>query len=253
MDMASDLARALDPAILMEQAGLPPDPWQRQFLRSESKRQLLFCSRQNGKSTVVATLALHEALYRAPCLILLLSRALRQSQELFRKVLDVYRTIDQTVPPEAESALSLELVNGSRIVSLPGKEETVRSYSGIRSLVIDEAARVPDSLYYSVRPMLAVSGGKLVCLSTPFGKRGLFHKEWTEGQGWEKIQVTAAQCPRISEEFLAEERRTMPKAWFDSEYSCLFTDTVDSIFLQADIDAAMSADVRPLFPTEVLH
>ncbi len=81
MDMARDLARALDPAMLMEQAGLPPDPWQREFLRSEAKRQLLLCSRQSGKSTVTATLALHTALYQAPCLILLLSRALRQSQE----------------------------------------------------------------------------------------------------------------------------------------------------------------------------
>src|SRR5574341_606344 len=140
MDLARDLARALDPVVLMEQASLSPDPWQQQFLRSEAKRQLLLCSRQSGKSQVTAVLALHEALYRAPCLILLLSRALRQSQELFRKVLDVYRTVDATVPPEQESALQLEFQNGSRIVSLPGKEETIRGYSGVRLLVVDEAA-----------------------------------------------------------------------------------------------------------------
>jgi hypothetical protein len=57
--------------------------------------------------------------------------------------------------------------------------------------------------------MLAVSGGKLVCMTTPFGKRGFFHQEWTEGQGWEKVLITADQCPRISKAFLAEERRTL--------------------------------------------
>jgi hypothetical protein len=59
-------------------------------------------------------------------------------------------------------------------------------------------------LYYAVRPMLAVSGGRLVALSTPFGKRGWFHHEYEEGQGWERIKITAYDCPRISPAFLEE-------------------------------------------------
>jgi Helicase len=172
MDLARDLALALDPAALIEQAGLAPDPWQCDFLRSAAKRQLLLCSRQSGKSMVTGVLALHTALYDSPALILLLSPTLRQSQELFRKVVDAYRSLDDTVPPEQESALRLELTNGSRIICLSGKEDTIRGYSGVQLLVVDEAARVPDTLYYAIRPMLAVSGGRLVCLSTPFGKRG---------------------------------------------------------------------------------
>jgi hypothetical protein len=42
--------------------------------------------------------------------------------------------------PAAESALRLELVNGIRVVSLPGDEETIRGLSGVALLVIDEAA-----------------------------------------------------------------------------------------------------------------
>src|SRR4030095_146743 len=98
--LANDLALALDPALLMKQAGLTPDPRQRDFLQSEAKRQLLLCSRQSGKSTCTGTLALHTAIYSAPALVLLLSPSLRQSQELFRKVLDVYRTLDAAVAPE---------------------------------------------------------------------------------------------------------------------------------------------------------
>lgn len=246
MNLMHDLAIALDPSLLMEQAGLPPDSWQRDFLRSVAKRLLLLCSRQSGKSTTTAVLALHEALYHAPALVLLLSPSLRQSQELFRKVLDVYRTVDSTIPPQQESALRLELQNGSRIVSLPGKEETIRGYSGVQLLVVDEAARVPDALYYSVRPMLAVSGGRLVCLSTPFGQRGFFHATWMKGEGWEQIQITADQCPRITKEFLEEERRTLGSFWFDQEYRCLFLAAEDSLLDPTLVDKAFTSEVEPL-------
>jgi hypothetical protein len=205
----------------MEELGLSPDPWQQQFLRSAAQRQLLLCTRQAGKSTTTAVLALHEALYTPRALVLLLSPSLRQSQELFRKVLATYNSI-KSIPSTMESALRLELENGSRIVSLPGKEETVRGFSGVTLLVVDEAARVSDDLYYSVRPMLAVSGGRLVCLSTPFGKRGFFFNEWEEGQNWERIQITAHDCPRISDEFLDEERHALGDYWYRQEYLCEF-------------------------------
>ena len=77
-----------------------------------------------------------------------------------------------------ETQRCLELANGSRVVGLPGREATVRSFGGVALLVLDEAARIPDELYRSVRPMLAVSRGRLVALSTPFGQRGWFYQEW---------------------------------------------------------------------------
>jgi hypothetical protein len=245
--MISDLALALDPALIMTRAGTPPDPWQAQLLRSEAKRTLLLCSRQSGKSTVTGALALWEAIYRPPALILLLSPSLRQSQELYRKVRDFYQTLAGQAPAETESALRLELQNGSRIISLPGQESTIRGYSGVSLLVIDEAARVEDPLYYSVRPMLAVSGGRMVCLSTPFGKRGFFHEEWQNGgTSWERTKITAAQCPRISPIFLEEERAALGDWWFRQEYGCEFVETVDNLFTYDDV-AAMFVSRPTLF------
>src|SRR5205085_8729659 len=131
----------------------------------------------------------------------------RQSGELFRdKVLRQFGDLKRPVGVTQESATTLVLENGSRIVSLPGEEATVRCYSGVRLLVIDEAARVPDSLYSAVRPMLAVSRGRLVALSTPAGRRGWFHDAWQGAGDWHRIRITADQCPRISAAFLAEER-----------------------------------------------
>ncbi len=246
--LLDDLLIALDPARLMAACVGRPDTWQANVLRSSSQRQLLLACRQSGKSQTCAILALHTALYEPGALILLLSPSLRQSQELFKKVQDAYRQLGNPAPLQAESALRLELSHGSRIISLPGTEQTIRGYSGVNLLVIDEAARVADELYYSVRSMLAVSGGKLVCLSTPFGKRGWFHQEYTEGEGWERVKITATDCPRISPAFLAEERDSLPRMWYQSEYLCEFTDTVDQVFRIEDIQAALCDTVQPLFP-----
>ncbi len=247
MSIASDLALALDPVRLAERAGIDADPWQRDALRSTVPRMLLNASRQSGKSTITAALGVHAAVYEPGSLVLLLSAALRQSQELFRKALDVYRALDRPVPPTAESALRLELENGSRIVSLPGKEGTIRGYSGVRLLAIDEAARVPDELYYSVRPMLAVSGGELDAASTPFGTRGWWYEAWRSSEAWERYEVPATECPRIPAAFLAEEREALGAWWYAQEYECRFMEAVDSVFSSALIQAALSDDVEPLF------
>jgi terminase large subunit-like protein len=244
--LATDLACALDPAQLMAASGMPPDAWQCAVLRSGAPRRLLNCCRQSGKSSVCACLALHQALYRPDSLILLLSPSLRQSQELFKKVQDVYRRLGQPAPLQAESALRYEFANGSRIIALPGTESNIRGYSSVDLLVIDEAARVQDELYYSVRPMVAVSRGNLVGLSTPFGRRGFFYAEWTEGQGWERVCIPAQDCPRLSPAFLDEERRSLPPLFYQSEYECQFVDSIDQVFRTEDVLGAVSADVLPL-------
>jgi len=197
------LALLFDPGSILRSRGLVPDPWQQQILLGTDRQILLNCSRQSGKSTTVAALALHTALCRPGSLILLLSPSLRQSLELFRKVIECYAAIGRPIDTLAFNQTRLELATHSRIVCLPGKEETVRSFSGVDLLVIDEAARVPEDLYRAVRPMLAVSRGRLICLSTPFGKRGFFHEEWEHGgAGWQRIRITWKDCPRIRPDFI---------------------------------------------------
>ncbi len=244
MSLAGDLATALDPVRLAERAGIAPDPWQAEMLRSAAPRILLNCSRQSGKSTMTGCLAVHTALYEPGALVLLLSPALRQSGELFKKALAVYRSLGRPVPPASETALTLTLENGSRIVSLPGKEGTIRGFSGVRLLAIDEAAWVPDELYLSVRPMLAVSGGRLVALSTPHGTRGWFYEAWRGQEPWERYEVPATSCPRISPAFLEEERRNMGDWWYSQEYGCVFAEAETQPFRREDVERAFREDVQ---------
>ncbi len=236
------------PEQIMLRAGLTPDPWQQGLLTSTADQILILAARQVGKSAVAAALALGTALLKRRSLVLLLSPSLRQSGELFRKIVDLFNALGRPVAVSAESGQRLELANGSRIISLPGTEGTIRGFSDVAMLIIDEAARVSDPLYYSVRPMLAVSRGRLVALSTPFGKRGFFHDEWHGTGTWERVRITAEQCARIKPEFLAEERRALGERFYRQEYLTSFEDVIDAVFSYEDIQAAMSSEVKPLFP-----
>ncbi len=243
--LARDLARALDPAALAAGVGMTPDPWQTDVLRSDAPRLLLNCCRQSGKSTTCAIKAVYVAVYEPGSLILLLSPSQRQSGELFRKAAAVYRSLGRPVPSESENALSLALENGSRIVSLPGSESTIRAYSAVRLLLIDEASRVPDETIAAVRPMLAVSGGQLIALSTPYGRRGWWYEAWEDGgPTWKRVRVPASECPRISPAFLDEERATLGDWFYRQEYECEFGDAQAAAFAVADIEAMFREEVE---------
>lgn len=251
MNLALDLAMALDPVIFAHEAGLDLDLWQRDVARSTAERVIMLCSRQSGKSTSTAAIALHDAIYHDNFNILLLSPSQRQSSELFLKVLVVLHHLPDRPQVVEENKLSLRLANGSRILSLPASEGTVRGFTA-NKIIIDEAARVPDDLYRAVRPMLATTNGQLTLMSSPWGRRGFFYEEWHANQTnpddrWKRVRVTATECPRITPEFLAEEKRSMGEIWFNSEYMCLFTETVNSLFRYEDVDDAFHDDVLPLF------
>ncbi|PLS87019.1 MAG: terminase [Actinobacteria bacterium] len=247
VSLAGDLRLALDREGFARRLGIVPDPWQGELLRSRAPRVLLNCSRQSGKSTISGVLALHRALYRPGSLVLCLAPSERQSKELFGKIAGFYRAIHDAPPPESDRKLGMVLPNGSRIEALPGSEKTIRGFSGAALLLVDEASRVDDGLYHAVRPMLAVSGGSLVMLSSPYGKRGAFYEAWTSGAGWERYEVKAEECPRITAEFLEEEKAALPSWVYRQEYECSFEETEDQIFTTEMVEAAVTPEVTPLF------
>ena len=149
-----------DPTAFARLLNIAPDPWQRDLLPSAHTRIILNCSRQSGKSPIVAVLALHHALLNPGALVAVVSPSQRQSTELLRKVSGFYRLLGQPGGTVADSASTLELTNGSRIIALPGSESTTRGFTA-SVVLIDEAAQVSEEIYRSVRPSLAVSGGGL--------------------------------------------------------------------------------------------
>jgi hypothetical protein len=224
------------PLTLARDIGLDLAPWQQRVAVSKSRRILICTSRQAGKSTIAAMLALHQAICFPGSLIIIVSRAQRQSSELFRKVRDVWEFLlayakERGLPYQSpglmvdvDNVTSMEFANGSRIVSLPANASAIRSYSSVDLLLEDEAAFVPDQVYRTIRPMLIVSRGRLVLLSTPFGKRGHFWHEWSQGDTadlpWERYRIPWQQVKHLPAQDVQSERRSMGSWWFSQEYEC---------------------------------
>jgi hypothetical protein len=235
MDQSTTTALRIDPSLLMEMAGMQPDDWQRTLLRSDDERILLASSRQLGKSTTTAFKALVRAYLHPASLILLLSASKDQAVELFRKVSFVHRQL-QLVPAVKELTDYLELSNSSRILTLPALADSVRGYSAVNLLVIDECARVTDDVWVAVLPTVVASRGQVLGLSTPAGKSGRFFELWTANPPtWTKITAKASECARISPEALARQKQDMPARRYRNEMELEFLEDVDSYFSADEI------------------
>lgn len=241
-----NIAETLDPVIFARNnLNFIPDPWQANVLRSSEKRIILCCCRQSGKSTVSAILALHKALSFKDNLILIVSPSQRQSSELFKKVSNFIYLLPEQPEKLEDNKLSVTFINGSRIVSLPSQEATLRGFSAPSMVILDEAARVSDQLYAAIRPMLAVSQGQMILLSTPFGRRGFFSDTWNgKNNDWYKVMITAAECDRISAEFLDQELIAIGEWFFDQEYNCKFKEALDSYFPEELIQQAFDNELE---------
>ena len=257
--MTASLYRALkrralvaNPVALGRACGLELDPWQVEIVGSDSHRLLVNAGRQTGKSTAVALRMLRRVLLRAAIKV----ASFGPSQFQARVVLDHVKSaiaqmaiVTPEVAPELkrDSQTEVELMNGSTVQSLPATEKTVRGIPGVDMLVIDEAARVPELLYRSIRPMIAsVRGASIIAPSTPFGDIGWWADAWhgrSAGQ-WEKHEFPATLCPRITPEFLAEEKEEMGEWWFAQEYLCAFMDAETAAFRARDIAASFRDDVE---------
>jgi len=231
--LAEDLRLAVSRVAFAHALGLHPDSWQEELLDSTSDRVLLNASRQSGKSTCCALIALHRAIYHPGSLILCLSPTLRQSGELFAKITGFYQDLPNSasVPTKVQRSDTLELENGSRVVSLPGdRPGVIRGYSAPALVLVDEAAQCKDELIKALHPMLAVSKGRLFLISTPFGMSGVFFEAYQERHRWHYIEAPASECPRISPEYLEEQRVLLGEWFYEQEFLCQFKQDVHAGF-----------------------
>jgi hypothetical protein len=231
----------------VDRLGFTPDPWQAKLLRSTARQVILCMGRQVGKSTIVAALALHTALYKPGALILVLAPSQRQARELYIKIADFLARLEPAEQLEEETKLSLMLANRSRVVVLPGDNaRTVRGYSAPELVIEDEAAFVSDETFDALLPMLAATPtGRIVLMSTPYIASGHFYHLWHTADGWERFEFKTADCPRVSKEWLEQRRREDPLR-FSREYECMFGSPSDSLFTPEMLDRMVTNDFEPL-------
>jgi hypothetical protein len=245
----------VSPVDLAAALGLTVDGWQAGLLASTARRVVVLAPRQVGKSLTLAVLALHVATSTPGGLALVVSPAERQATEVVRTVRELAAQLAietaETESPIAPSAVSLTKVvfpNEARILSVPGGNE-----AGIRGftptlILADEASRIADATFAALRPMLVAQPScRLILASTPWLKIGTFFDACHDESGaWQRHRVTIDDCPRLSRDFIEEERRSLPDYVFRREYLGEFADDAASLFPAELIEAAFDEGVAPL-------
>ena len=228
------------PRRLMKGSGLPPDPWQSDLMASPGHRELVLCSRQSGKTESVAAIALSRCLLRRRHTALVLAPTLRQSGETITRAKALLAEARPVARLTSNAATKLAFSNGSRLVALPGVPATIRGLP-VNTLVMDEAAFLHDDVYDAAFPMTAATSGDIILMTTANGQQGRFYELWERGgDRWRRTRIPWHKIPRISPDFIAEQRAAMSAARFASEYECKFTAHSQAVIDPAWIERAMA-------------
>ncbi len=186
-----ELALGLSLNEYLKHMGFNPFPWQTAIANDSSKRVILLCSRQAGKSTFVSSIPCHTAKYQPGSLSLIIAPTEDQAIEDVIKVKN-FIAHDPTYPRLVRNGSDyIELANKSRIIIVVATDTAARGYSKPRVVMLDEASRIPDIVYKSgVIPMMTNNpDGRIYMLSTPFGQAGFFYETWANKPNWSKYFV----------------------------------------------------------------
>ncbi len=149
--------------------GFRPDPVQSRILLSTALRGVLNCTRQWGKSSIMAVKALWEAMTVHGTTVLVLCPTFKQAGEFFQKVRSFCWKLGIDPVTDGHNRFSVQLPNRSRVIGVSGLGH-LRSYGGVSLLLVDEAAEVDETAYYTSRAFVATVGefgGKIWLMSTP--------------------------------------------------------------------------------------
>jgi hypothetical protein len=202
-----------------------PDPWQKQVLTERWTNWIVTASRGSGKSSVAAAAMYLEAVIEGK-FVLVLSASGDQVRELHRRFAEMYQEFP--VVKGEVLATQAEFANGGRVLTRKAKESTARGFHGVSLLVMDESSRISDELSAAIGPSIAISKGRKMAISTPFGKRGWFYENWCKANDpqeqslWKPMFRPWRGCPRITPAIVENYRQENGDDMVRQEFECEF-------------------------------
>jgi hypothetical protein len=219
MNNLREIAYRVDPVLwVREILNMTPTSWQETFLRSPQGASILaLTARQVGKTTTAAWGIAHSMLFTSGSLSVIACPAQRQSAEAVRRVREA--VIKAGAELESDNVYALELNNGSRVLALPGSDDSIRGLTVDGWIIADEAARLPNDLIAALRPMRARRPqARFAMLSTAWSRTDPFWTAWTDDDpSWIRLKATA-ETGLFTAEYLEQERRALGEDAFKREY-----------------------------------
>ena len=209
-----------------------PFSYQEKLLNDPAQRIIACMGRQTGKTTTIATKAIHYAYTHPKTTTLIISPSLRQSMIMFDKILTFTHAnsfLRRSVTRKTRTIIQLS--TGSQIIALPCSEHLLRGYTA-NLAICDEASFIPETIITEiVYPMLSTTNGTAIFLSTPWDKNHFFYKAFLNPQ-YSTHKVRSAENPLIPQAFLAEMQQNMTTEAYKREYLAEFTEAATSYFPQ---------------------
>ena len=202
------------------------DQWQKEVMKTKGN-MVLRSGRQVGKSTVIGLKAARFALENPNKLIMVISKTERQASLLFSKILFNIHQINRPAIKRGKDRPTkhiISLKNGSVIHCLPAGDTGfgIMGFT-IDLLIADEAAFIPEEVWNSIVPALAITRGHIWLLSTPFIKEGYYYNCFIDPT-FTSFHQSSEDCPRKDKAFLEHKRKTITKQKYAQMYLGEFLD-----------------------------
>lgn len=230
----------------LEYVGFTPFTYQRDVINllvNDSKHKhrtvTVVSKRQVGKSLMAENLLLYFGINFARTVSICISPTLSQARKLFKEITDAVGESD-IIKASNATLLEITLANNSQILFKSAEQrDALRGYTVTGICIIDEAAYIEDSIYYTVLPWCDVSGAPILIISTPRVRSGFFFNCYCyglEGKNeyhtvdWSNEKYKPELNKLLPPERLEEYRRMLPKQQFASEYLGQFLDQDGVVF-----------------------
>ena len=211
-----------------------------ELYHSKNIREIIMnFSRQSGKTTM-AEILLIETLVKSKTNCAYISPSYSQGKKVFREITQLLGQT-QLIAKKNSTDLTISLINGSFLQFFTAQSPTAirgQTISGL--LVIDEAAYLPETtpdgqLLWSmvIQPITKAKKPKILFISTPNGKQGLFYDKYLEGLNSDTVKTV--ECNIYGDTTLSKEdiellRQTTPPLAWQQEFECKFLDSALTVF-----------------------
>lgn len=208
--------------------------------RDECQFLIARWSRQCGK-TVLAECCLIEYLCKKGTYNAYISPTFSQGRKVYSEIVNLLEPTGIIHKANA-SELTIETIYGSTLKFFTIASPTsIRGYTIDGLLVIDEAAYFPvqlpngeDPFYNVIFPIVKARKPKVLCISTPFGKQGMFFDLWNKAEIGEKgyycIKASIYDDELINKDDIEELKRNYPTMAWKQEFEVEFLDNALTVF-----------------------
>lgn len=221
---------------------IPFEPYDFQIdvMNAVNSNRFVICKmpRQSGKTTAIAALLLHSAIFNIDFNIAILANKLTQAREILSRIQRAYEALPKWLQQGVVewNKGNIELENGSKILASATSSSAIRGGS-FNLIYLDEFAFVPknlqDDFFASVYPTIS-SGktSKVLITSTPNGL-DMFYKIWVDSENgrneYERIDVHWSDVPGRDEKWKQQTISNTSEDQFRVEFECEFLGSANTL------------------------